>query len=245
MKKFSTRNAASAIGLALFTTAASPLAFGQDAPSQNRRDAINIEVASKTTPESITTLDAIRNLGTSVDLDISFSGGYGGESRGMIGGAEYGGSMGGGPPNPLKTAADKIRELKKQLASPKTDRTMAEAEIKSALNDYFIADMRQRVRELDELKETLAFTEKRLQERLAQRAEAVDLQLKIMLREADGGGFFRPEDAQNISGAASRSNRTSTFNDPLNRRVQTGLQPSDAARSPSGTTPTNPRILPK
>ncbi|MCA9135343.1 MAG: hypothetical protein KDB00_01255 [Planctomycetales bacterium] len=214
MKKFTIRNAASAIGLALFTTAASPLAFGQDAPSQNRRDAINIEVASKTTPESITTLDDIRNLGTSVDLDISFTGGDGGGSGDMMGGEPYAGAgydgmagmMGGGPPNPLKTAADRIRVLKKQLSSPKTDRTKAEAEIKSALNDYFIADMRQRVRELDELKQKLAYTEKRLQERLAQRAEAVDVQLKIMLREADGGGFFRPEDAQNISGAASRSN---------------------------------------
>ena len=59
-----------------------------------------------------------------------------------------------------------------------------------------VDESRHRVRELDEIKAKVAETEALLQKRLDTQQESVELQLKIMLREADGFGFFHNEDAR-------------------------------------------------
>ncbi len=109
-------------------------------------------------------------------------------------------------PDPRMVALKKIEEMKSKLKASE-DRSEVEPLLRAALAEYFMADMRHRVRELDEIKAKVAESEARLQKRLDSQQESVDLQLKIMLREADGAGFFRAEDASGISEAAvPRSN---------------------------------------
>lgn len=102
------------------------------------------------------------------------------------------------PPDPRQVALKKIEEAKARLAADE-DRSVVEPLLKAALAEYFIADMRHRVRELDDIKAKIAESEAKLQKRLDSQQESVDLQLKIMLREADGHGFFRPEDVRSSS----------------------------------------------
>lgn len=97
--------------------------------------------------------------------------------------------------DPRNAAMQRIRQLQVRLALPGTDRSQVEGELKAALSDYFVADMRHRVRELDDIKAKLVETEAKLQKRLNEQQQAVDLQLKIMLREAAGLGFFNPDEA--------------------------------------------------
>lgn len=131
------------------------------------------------------------------------------------------------PPDPRQVALQKIEEAKAKLAADE-DRSVVEPLLKSALADYFIADMRHRVRELDDIKAKIAESEAKLQKRLDSQEESVDLQLKIMLREADGHGFFRREDVQSGSGQSS----------PNFRPSHTGLAPADAA----GQRPSSPAL---
>ena len=95
-----------------------------------------------------------------------------------------------------KASLKKVRELKQKLRAPDSDRKEVEAQLKDALAEYFIVDMQLRVVELDALKQKLAETEAKLQERLTERDEAVDLQLKIMAAEADGDIFFSNKRSQ-------------------------------------------------
>ncbi|MCA9174321.1 MAG: hypothetical protein KDB14_07535 [Planctomycetales bacterium] len=97
--------------------------------------------------------------------------------------------------DPRNAAMQRIRQLQVRLALPDADRAKIEGELKAALSDYFVADMRHRVRELDDIKAKLIETEAKLQKRLDNHQQAVDLQLEIMLREAAGLGFFNPDDA--------------------------------------------------
>lgn len=55
--------------------------------------------------------------------------------------------------------------------------------------------MQLRVKELDDIKARVEQMEAKLQQRLDTREEAVDLQLKLFLRDAEGLGFFRSGDA--------------------------------------------------
>ncbi|MCA9193386.1 MAG: hypothetical protein KDB03_16555 [Planctomycetales bacterium] len=163
------------------------------------QDSIDTAFTGQQTLEapSIKTLDDVRSLG-GWENGATLFGIADLDGQRIDGRIEFVGQL--EPPDPRRAAAEKIRVVKQKLTSPNENRVKVEAELKAALNEYFIGDMRHRVRELDELKEKLVFTEARLQERLAQRAEAVDLQLKVMLREADGEGFFRAEDAIGLQG---------------------------------------------
>jgi len=84
----------------------------------------------------------------------------------------------------------RIERIQESVKESQGDRSEDVGELKSALTNYFVMDMLERVRELDEIKAKVAETEAKLQRRLDSQEEAVDLQLKIMLREADGFGFF-------------------------------------------------------
>jgi hypothetical protein len=66
--------------------------------------------------------------------------------------------------------------------------------------------MQYRVRELDDIKAKVSETEANLQKRLDSKDEAIDLQVNVMLQEADGFGFF-PGDNK-FSGSALRYSRS-------------------------------------
>lgn len=120
--------------------------------------------------------------------------GAGGSGGGMSAG---GGEMGMGsasPPDARQIAMIKINELRGKLTSPDEDRAEVEKQLRSALSEYFIADLQHRVKELDAVKARVQEMEARLQKRLDLKQEAVDLQLKRMQHEADGLEFVVPND---------------------------------------------------
>ena len=92
-------------------------------------------------------------------------------------------------PEAVQMALNSLENARKKLASDK-DRPAAEAELRTALNDYFIADMQHRVTELDKIRARVAEMEASLQKRLDARETVVDLQFRLYLQEADGLGFF-------------------------------------------------------
>ncbi len=94
-----------------------------------------------------------------------------------------------------RTHRKRIDQLREELRDPKADRAWVEEQLASELASYFITDLKCRVMELDEIKAKLAETEAKLQKRLSAKVETVDLQLQIMLREAEGLGFFPKDDA--------------------------------------------------
>ncbi|MDX1964166.1 MAG: hypothetical protein SFX18_13515 [Pirellulales bacterium] len=94
------------------------------------------------------------------------------------------------PPDQRGALMQKIQELKGQLHSPEIKREQVEQDLRKALEQYFVADMQYRVRELDEVKKKVQELEAKLEKRLQSSQEAVDLQYKVILREADGMGFF-------------------------------------------------------
>jgi hypothetical protein len=96
----------------------------------------------------------------------------------------------------------KIEETKAELKSG-GDRAVVEPKLRAAFAEYFIADMQYRVRELDEIKAKVAETESKLQKRLDNQHSSVDLQVKILLQEADGLGFFPASATANASSSTS------------------------------------------
>jgi len=175
--------------------------IGINSETQAQNDVVVSGVkTSETQPLSIKTLDDVRKLKTDRD-GISFvasagmpgvSGGYsggGGGSAGMSNGEEVFG-WGGPIPGSKNWGIDRIRALQLALSKPGEDRTKTEQVLRLALTEYFIRDMQVRVKELDEIKAKVAETEAKLQKRLDIQKEAIDLQMQIMIREADGLGFF-------------------------------------------------------
>ena len=159
--------------------------------------------AEGATPESIKTLDQVRQLGSAmfeklgVELTILNS----------------------TPRNPRQMAMKKVTELRAKLKSGE-DRAAVESQLRQALSEYFLADMRHRVRELDEIKAKLAETEAKLQRRLDSQQESIDLQLKLFLHEADGLGLFRPEDSLDLLPTVNLGRRPQ--NDPFNGSLPAG-----------------------
>jgi hypothetical protein len=160
------------------------------------------------TLENLSTLDDVRALPVQATLDEGMSGemglGFGSGGEGMSGGGMPGaaGSMGmgmgmvsGSPPDARQIAMKKINNFRSKLASPDEDRTEVEKQLRSALSEYFIADLQHRVQELDAVKARVQQMEARLQKRLDLKQEAVDLQLKRMQHEADGLEFVVPNEA--------------------------------------------------
>lgn len=102
--------------------------------------------------------------------------------------------------DPRKAAMARIHEVKEKLSSAEGASEEVQAELKSALAAYFVADMQHRVRELDEIKAKIDETEAKLQRRLDSQQEVVELQLKLTLAEANGLGFFsKAEDGARLT----------------------------------------------
>lgn len=157
--------------------------------------------------QKLATLDDVRALPTWESFNRSnelASGGSGqpsasgrsggGGLAGMPGGGEGMGMSSASPPDARQIAMIKINELRGKLTSADEDRAEVEKQLRSALSEYFIADLQHRVKELDAVKARVQEMEARLQKRLDLKQEAVDLQLKRMQHEADGLEFVVPNE---------------------------------------------------
>lgn len=118
---------------------------------------------------------------------MSMGGGMGSGSGGMMGGG-----MAGAPPTEKQLLAQLIQKLRDRLNSKKYERQAVEKQLRAALQQYFDADMEERVKEFDKVKAQLATMESKLQRRLSSDQEIIELQLKQMLHKADGLDFSIP-----------------------------------------------------
>ena len=103
---------------------------------------------------------------------------------------------------PLQAIRNRINLHQLELAKPNANQAKIRKELEQALREYFLRDMQIRVSELDEIKAKVAETEASLKRRLADQDEAIELQMKLILRQADGLGFF-----QRTSRAGSAKNQ--------------------------------------
>lgn len=161
----------------------------------------------------LATLDDVRAVPTRDFIQKNQSGGAEGAVSGLGGlagpggvGGGLGGMLGGGmmgsesPPDARHIAMKKINTLRSKLASSAENRPKVEEQLRSALSEYFIADLQHRVSELDAVKARVQEMEARLQKRLDLKQEAVDLQLKRMQHEADGLEFVVPNESAAAGG---------------------------------------------
>ena len=116
---------------------------------------------------------------------------------GMMGG--YGGGMmagmGGMPsaePSEKQILAQIVQKVRARLNSNKFQREEVEQQLRAALQQYFNADMEERIAQFDKVKARIVDMEAKLQLRLENEGEIIDLQLKQMLHHADGLDFQVP-----------------------------------------------------
>ncbi|XZE18683.1 DUF1559 domain-containing protein [Pirellulaceae bacterium SH449] len=114
-------------------------------------------------------------------------GGYGGMGEGGYGGM-------GAVPTEKQLLAQLIQRLRQRLNTPSDDREKTTKQLRAALQQYFDADMAERVKEFDKVKARVQEMEDKLQKRLDSEVDIIELQLKQMLHKADGLDF-------NISGS--------------------------------------------
>jgi hypothetical protein len=122
-----------------------------------------------------------------------------------------------------QASMDRIAEARGKLAGvedPESERKALE-ELQQALGQYFDKDMEIRRAELERVRSGLNDMEARLQKRAAAKEGIVQLQLKMIINEADGLGFFSDGDASRVYGGGSM------------------FAPSGAMTAP-GATPMNP-----
>ncbi len=86
----------------------------------------------------------------------------------------------------------KIQEAAKGLHEAKDDeaKSNAQQELSELLNKYFDDDMQRREEELVKVEERLKNLRSLLEKRRAKQREIIELQIKVLLNEADGLGFF-------------------------------------------------------
>jgi hypothetical protein len=78
------------------------------------------------------------------------------------------------------------------LNTPSDNREKTEKQLRAALQQYFEADMGERVKEFDKVKARVTEMESKLQRRLDSEEDIIELQLKQMLHKADGLDFNVP-----------------------------------------------------
>jgi len=105
--------------------------------------------------------------------------------------------------DPRTEAMQGIDKVKAELKSG-GGCSVVEPKLRAALAAYFLADMQQRVAELDEIKARVAETEAKLQKRLDNQQTAVDLQVKILFQEANGNRQLESTTGRVIHNAISR-----------------------------------------
>lgn len=106
-------------------------------------------------------------------------------------GGMYGGMSGGGG-HILNSIRAQIFTKVKELRAAGTDKSKDEAkkETQTLLDRYFEADMKERQREVAAIEERVKRLRAQLEKRQAAKDEIVQLQLKVIVNEAEGLGFF-------------------------------------------------------
>ena len=91
-----------------------------------------------------------------------------------------------------KSTDSHIRKGVETYQAAKTDeeKVVAEKAISSALSEYFEADMKSREQDIKEIEERVQKLRAQLEKRRAAKATILDLQLKVMINEAEGLGFY-------------------------------------------------------
>lgn len=122
-------------------------------------------------------------------------GGMGGPGMGGMGmGGGYGGPGGGmgAAPSEKQLLGQLIQRLRQRLNTPSDNREKTEKQLRAALQQYFEADMGERVKEFDKVKARVTEMESKLQRRLDSEEDIIELQLKQILHKADGLDFNVP-----------------------------------------------------
>ncbi len=119
-----------------------------------------------------------------------------GSMDGMMG-APGGGMM--GESSEKQILAQIVQQVRARLNSNKFKREEVEQQLRAALQQYFNADMEERVTKFDKVKARIVDMEAKLQFRLDREGEIIDLQLQQMLHHADGLDFQVPGGESNVS----------------------------------------------
>lgn len=129
-------------------------------------------------------------MGTEVMMDGA--GGMYSPVLGLPGGDDYGGGYSIEYADPRRNIEKTLREVMAKLKQAKSDddRQTAEKLLRSALEDYFAADLEIREREIKEIQTRVVNLEKLIERRRQARDQVISLQLEVLKNEADGLEFF-------------------------------------------------------
>ena len=187
-------------GFSLIWLASHSVGICQQSESRLGSSSRGVPVENNEPSSTSRTLDDIRNelKKKNAESDTNSMG-----SSGMPGGMSAGGEgMGMGPglmggsmsvQNAEKQLlVQLIQQLRGRLGAKGGNRDKVEKQLKLALQQYFATDMEERVKEFDKVRTRLAEMESKLQRRLDNESEIVELQLKQMLHKADGLDFSVP-----------------------------------------------------
>lgn len=89
------------------------------------------------------------------------------------------------PDSAIQQAVNKYRD-----AEIDQDKEHAKQEISTALSDYFDANMKVREEEIRDIEARVKKLQAQLERRRAAKAELLELQLKVLVNEAEGLGFY-------------------------------------------------------
>src|SRR5262249_27895343 len=114
-----------------------------------------------------------------------------------------------GGPRGEKGAAASLRQAADAVHNAKGDEKAGAGKKKltTLIDKLFDEDMKQREKELADLEKRLSKLREQLERRRTKKQDIVDLQLKVVLNEADGLGFF--------SGNSAKGNFDLTFREPI------------------------------
>jgi hypothetical protein len=136
-----------------------------------------------------------------------------------------------------------IRQAAEALRDAEGDDAKADAEttLRGLLADYFDEDMVRRVAELEDIEKRVRTLRSQLQRRGNHKPEIIDLQVKVLVNEADGLGFFTNAEPSAFifapggpgrPGGDSFQIRSPGFEVPISVGVPTQIQAFAAPASP-------------
>jgi hypothetical protein len=141
----------------------------------------------------------------------------------------------------IRQVAEKLRD-----ATSDEDKAKAQGELRRLLTEYFKKDWKRRKADLDEMEKRLGKLRDQLARRQAKMDEIVDLQIKVLINEADGMGFFSgdPRSDLMIKGALDRSAKDRFYYHASPVMIDAATPTSPAATAPSVPTATIAPVAP-
>jgi len=111
---------------------------------------------------------------------------------GLPGEEDYGAGASTESADPRRKVEQTLRDstVKLKQAKSEDDRRSAEKLLRSALEDYFAADLEIREREIKRIQKRITNLDKLIERRRQARDPVISLQLEVLTNEADGLGFF-------------------------------------------------------